>query len=520
MKRLLFLLLLVIFPAAAQTHGGSKLVVVMPFENVSDAPGIDWIGESFPEVLGTRLGVPGLYILPRADRLYALDRVGIPATSRPSRATIYQLADHMDVDYVVIGRYTFDGTSFTARAQVMDVRRMKLSPESIETGALTQLLDIQNALAWNLLRALTSVTQSREAFLRAAPPVRLDALENYIRGVVATESADRIRYLRQATRLNPDYAEAQLLLGRTFFDEKDYEAAIQALGRVPAASPLAAEANFYLGLAAHFTGDHARAEQAFEATAARVPLIEVYNNLGVAQARRGKRTAANFFQRAAAADSRDPDYRFNLGIALYRNGDTAGAIRQLKEAVALRSQDTEARSFLDQLSIATAAGAAIKVPLERIKRNYDETSYRQLAREIHNAREARFVGMAAAQHASAHVDRGRELLAQGVNDEAETEFREAVLLDPTSAEAHLGLARILEARSEFANARSEVQVALQLKATPDAYLLLAMLDVRQNRLDAARENVDRAARLDPAHPGLDAARQAIAARQSARPSSE
>lgn len=522
MRRLLLLLLSFALPVVAQdaAHpGGNKLLIVLPFENASSAPGIDWIGESFPEVLGSRMVAPGLYILPRADRLYAFDRMGIPPTSHPSRATLYRIADQMDVDYVVTGTYLFDGNTFTARAQIMDVRRIRLSPESVETGALTQLLDIQNALAWDLLHTLNVAPGTRDSFLRAASPVRLDALENYIRGVIATEPAEKVRFFKQAVKLKPDYADAQFLLGRAYFEQREYASAITSLARVPQSSIIANEANFYLGLAAHYTGNYEKSEQAFAFTAGHVPLIEVYNNLGVALARRGKRSAADYFQRAAAADPRDPDYHFNLGVALYRNGDVSAAQRQLREALFLRPQDAEAKAFLDQLSTAGVGGLGTKVPLERIKRNYDEPGYRQLAMEIQNAREMRFADMPRPQHAAAHVTRGKDLLGQSLYDEAESEFREAVLLDPTNAEARLGLARILDGRNELAAARAEVQAALQLKATADAYLLLAGLDVKQNRLEAARDSVARAERLDPAHPGIAVLRRAIAARAE-RPATE
>ncbi len=496
----------------------------MPFENASDAPGIDWIGESFPEVLGNRLGGPGRYIIARADRLYAFDRMGIPATSRPSRATLFQIADQMDVDYVISGRYLFDGTTFTVRAQVMDVRRKRLSPEAVEAGALTQLLDIQHALAWDLLRTLQAapLIDSKDSFVRAAAPVRLDALENYIRGIAATDGNDKLRFLKQAVKIDPQYAEAQFVLGRTYFEARDYATAMQALSKVSPTSAVANEANFYLGLAAHYTGNYERAEQAFAFTARQVPLIEVYNNLGVAMARRGKKSATDYFQRAAAADPRDPDYRFNLAVALYRNGDTAGAQRQLLDSLGLRPQDAEAKAFLDQIASPTAAAAPVKAPLERIKRNYDETSYRQVAMEIQNVREQRFSGMTRPAHAAAHVTRGEDLQTQDLNDEAETEFREAVLLDPTNANAHVGMAKILDARNEISAARAEAQAALRLKAagaagTADIYLLLANLDVKQNRLDAARENLQRAERIEPAHSAIAVLRRAIAARQAQGP---
>jgi tetratricopeptide (TPR) repeat protein len=522
-------LLLAVSTALAQTRAGSKLLVVMPFENVSEVPGIDWIGESFPEVLGPRLLSANTYVISRSDRLYAFDRLGIPANSRPSRATLYHIAEEIDVDYVVTGKYHFDGRTFTARAQILDMKRLRLSKEAVESGALTQLLDIQNALAWDLVRNVDPhLTVAKNTFVAASAPVRLDALENLIRGVIASDTSERIKFLKLATRVNPQYAEANFLLGKTYFDLKDYGSATLWLAKVPRTDLLANEANFYLGLALYYTGNFDKAEDAFSFVSSRLPLTEVYNNLGVVSARRGKKTSVEHFQRAVAADPRDADYRFNYGLGLYRNGDITAAQRQLKEAAALRPQDSEIKSTFDlastgaplPLQAPTATGNPVRVPLERIKRNYDEASYRQVALEIQNAREVRLANLPHIEHVSAHVDRGNLLLSQDRNDEAEAEYREAVLLDPTTANGHLGLARVLEAKNDLAAARSEAMAAVQLRGSADAYLMLAHIDLKQNLLDAAQVNLNRALKLDPAHEGVPALQRAIAAKQSEQTHSE
>ena len=54
--------------------GTAQTIVVLPFENESKAPGLEWIGESFPEVLGQRLANAALYVVSREDRAYAFDR--------------------------------------------------------------------------------------------------------------------------------------------------------------------------------------------------------------------------------------------------------------------------------------------------------------------------------------------------------------------------------------------------------------------------------------------------------------
>ena len=45
----------------------------------------------------------------RSERNYAFDRLGIPGAARLSRATIYEIAQQIDADYVVVGSYRSDG---------------------------------------------------------------------------------------------------------------------------------------------------------------------------------------------------------------------------------------------------------------------------------------------------------------------------------------------------------------------------------------------------------------------------
>ncbi len=468
----------------------------MPFENQSRAPGLDWVGESFPETLGPRLTQAGMLVVERKDRQYAFERAGLPVGTRVSRATLFRVAEEIDADYAVLGSYTFDGRTFTARAQLMDLKRLRLMPETVESGALTQLLEIQSALAWDLLRQLQLVPNTaKNSFLNTAAGVRLDALENYVRGVIATEPAEKLKFLREAVRISPAYAEAQFQLGKSLFQANDYDSATAALNKVPPDSALYGEAQFYVGLANYYIGRYEWAEKAFQAVADRVPLIEVYNNLGVIAARRGK-DARDYFSRAAQADTRDADYRFNLAVAMYRAGDTQGAQRQLRDAIALRSQDGEAKSLLE-LVTAGAPFPVTKPPLERVKKNYDESSYRQLASEIAATRELRLAALPTQAHAAEHVKDGNELFAESNGAAAENNFREAILLDPTNAAAHVGLAKVLEAEDQFAEARAEANAANRLKVTVDAFLVLARIDLKQNKTESAADNVARALRVEP-----------------------
>jgi len=509
------LLLGALAPLCAQAPPpDTHTLIVIPFENTSGVPGLEWISEAFPVMLAQRLASPNTYVFTRDDRIRAYDRAGIPSELHASRATIYRIVEQMDVDYAVLGRFSFDGKTFIARAELLDMQRPRLLPECSESGPLPDLIPIQSALAWDLLRQLRpNLSVSREAFLASVPPLRLDALEEYVRGLLAATTSDRIAYLQRAVRLNPAYSDAWLELGKALFADHQDGPAISALARVPESVPASSEANFYLGLAAYAQGDYVRAEAAFTFVANRVPLPEVYNNLGVVNARRGKKSAVGFFQKSVQQDPNDSDYRFNLGVASYVAGDPSFAVQQLKASLAQRP-DPETRTLLDSISAATKPGSAVtvRIPPERMKSNYNESSLRQLFFGLQAAAEARLAKTDPATHARFLVSRGQELLAQGFLAEAGEEFRQAIALDASAAEAHAGLARVLEAGNNPAAARAEAQAALALKPMVEPLLVLARLDLRDNRAEAAAQSVDRALKLEPSNPSALALQRAVAAK--------
>jgi Tfp pilus assembly protein PilF/TolB-like protein len=494
----------------------SRLLLIIPFENTSAAAGTDWISESFPEVLSTRMSPSGFFIMGRDDRLNAFDRLGIPPGAKPSRATLYQVGQQLDADYLVMGDYRVDQPNITAHARLMDMERLRLSPEFTESGPLTNLMSIQTALAWDILNTLVPGIIAKDSFIARFPGQRPDVLENYVRGITATNDQEKIKYFKEAVRLEPTHALAMLQLGKSYYKARDYESAASWLARIPKTDANANEAQFYLGLATFYAGHMEKAENAFQTLAARLPLTEVLNNLGVVAARRGEKTARGYFEKTVLTDPNEPDYRFNLAVTLFREGDTQGAARELRELLAIHP-DAEAKTFLEAVASGTQPA---RIPLERIKRNYDESTFRQIALEIENTNEARLAKSDPASHAAFHVRHGQELLQSGLPGEAEKEFREAVVLDPANAGAHAGLATVLENDQDIAGARNEARMSLKLQPTADAYLVMARLDLAENKSASAAQNLDHALALDPANTAAAALKRDIASGAPAKATSQ
>jgi tetratricopeptide (TPR) repeat protein len=479
-----------------------RTMVVIPFENASPTPGLEWLGESFPETFHEQLDSPVLYVTSREERLRAYDREGVPAGVHASRATLYRLAEQMDVDYVVLGSYKYDGARLTAVAQLLDMRAQKLLPATTESAPLADLGTLQSALAWDLLRSIRSdFSVPKGKYIAGVVPLRLDALEHYVRGMLAATAEEKVVQYREAARLSPDFAQAFLELGKAYYSQRAYEPATAALSQVSRSSAVAREANFYLGLSAYAHGDFAKSESAFEFVAARLPLAEVYNNLGVAASRRGQKKSADYFERAIQNDPSDADYHFNLGVTLAQTGDRADAARELRNALDHRPGDAEAKALLDSLT--TPAGSVIpasattKVPTERIKRNYDEDTFRQMTTQMGGWAEERFARSDPRTHARFHLELGKELMAHGFTTDAEAEFRHAATVDPTSTAPLTALAEDYEARGDFDQARVQAETALRIRESAEAYVIMARLDLRENKTESATQNLNRALQLEP-----------------------
>ncbi|MFK7883630.1 MAG: tetratricopeptide repeat protein [Phycisphaerales bacterium] len=103
-----------------------------------------------------------------------------------------------------------------------------------------------------------------------------------------------------------------------------------------------------------------------------------------------------------------------------------------------------------------------------------------------------------------HVERAHELYDAGRWDEAETELRRALTLNPYQAEWHFNLGLTLEAAGRHVDAATAFERCFQLKSgedSPDANcaILIAMNLIRADQPESALAWLDKAETLDPSN---------------------
>ena len=516
--------------AADIRQPGGRLVLVLPFDNRSGQPNLNWIGDSFPYTLDQRLNSAGFLTIGRDDRLYALEHLGLPDGFRPSRATTIRIAQTLDADYVIVGSFTIVNAGSAAprievQAQVLEVNQLRMSEPLKDSTDLPRLFDVENAIAWKVAQRMDPhFAVAEQTFLAAAGGVRLSSFEDYIRGTSAPTSDERLKRLEAAVAETPGYTPALLALGKEQYAALQYDAAAATLAKVPPNDRVSLEAGYYGGLARFNTAKYAEAESAFAFVASRLPLPEVVNDEGVAASRQGK-DAAPLFTQVIAADPNDADYHFNLAVALLRRNDIPGSTHEVQEALKLRSDDPEATELLTRLQATHGSTANLKAiigsegfdPTTRIRRTWSEASFRQVAFQLDQMRAIQMAALPPAERAKQYSQLGQDYLAQGLIPEAEQEFHSALEADPTNASAHAGLAQVRERSGSPGDARAEADASLKLAPNVAAYLILARLDLQANQLAASATDTSNALRIDPANSAALGMKTALAARGQSLP---
>ena len=520
--------------AAAATERG-RILLVLPFDNRTGQPSLEWIREASAEILSSRLSSAGFAPMSRADRRYALDHLGLPQGFHPSRASSLKLAETLDADSIVVGSYVTDGAGIVVEAQLVDVPHLRMSQPVSARGEMRDMISVFGSLAWKLTRQLDpGFKVSEETFASAGSAQRLDAFEQYIRGITEPDQAERLRHLNQSVLLSPEFSPAWIALGREDYAGQQYEQAAAAFAKVGdknTGAGDALEAGFLRGLSLLFSGNYPRAEEAFAGVARQLPLAAVLNNQGVAVARSGK-DGTPLFRQAVAADAGGADYHFNLAVSLRRHGGSEQeALDELGQCLRAHPNDSEAQALQKAWTkgvrpalpasapVASPAVESVEQadakpdPLERIERGFDAAAFRQAALMVDQVEALRLTTLPPSERAQRLSAQAHDYLDRGLLLEAERIYLSALAVDSRSSAAHAGLAVVRERTGDTEAARKEAVTSLELLPSVQAYLVMVRLDLAAGHMDQVAYEMGEALKIDPkSKQALELQRQ-IAAKQ-------
>jgi tetratricopeptide (TPR) repeat protein/TolB-like protein len=520
--------------APAPNHSLVPVYLVFPFENAGAPPRLDWIGESLEELTIQRLSHAGLQVYSHSGRVNEMDHYGFPDTGKLSRASMLHVAQEMDADYAVFGSFASDGKTLTVNARLMRINPPALLPAVTERGPLDSLMDLHTRITWHLLAATDrNFPLSLVEFSKLQRPLSLAAFEQYIRGLLAGDDDVRLRDLKEAARLEPDWPDPAFAIGEVYFARDDCNSALPWFARIPATNARSVEAAFSIGVCRLRLGQADQAEQVFASLQERLKqslvsggdLPEILNNLGLARAQQGNLAAAQTaVGRARDLDPDEDDYPFNLGLLALRQNELSIAATHFREAARREPDNPEDPAFLiyslqkagknaeAEQERATAVAAlgekalpAIKVDakgdnLLKYQRVITELDTTTLLLELENPSLRPSIAMdtsATRMTPAAHLRLGRQQLIAGHLDAAEQEFRAVIVADPKNAAAHRQLADIYRRQGKLDDAVKELQLCLAVRDSAIERTMLARIYLEQKKPDLARAEVEKAVKLAP-----------------------
>jgi len=404
-----FLVVLTVTLLASVGHAqnvAGDVVMVLPFENTSNRPEYNWVGESFADSLADLLNKPGLIVVSSDERELVYQRLRLPETVIPSRATAIKLARQAKATMIVIGSYSVtppppqENTKEKApvegyvqvTARVIRVNEGRTLGEVMDGawatrqfdygGALTTLQDIHGRLAYQILyQRDKSLPFSQNQLVQEATKIPQRAFEAYVKGVQMNErDPRRANYLKNALRLYEEasggavYPQAAFELGRFYMLDGKWKESTEYFSKLQKKDPHYAEAAFYASLGYAKIGDYSRSLATVVPLSSELPLIGVYNNAGavaVQAAREGKKDdergrlltqGSSFLSRAAESAPEDQMVHFNYGYALFLQNKYSEAADHLRPVITSDPRDGQAyflfAKSLEKTGKAEAATAA------------------------------------------------------------------------------------------------------------------------------------------------------------------
>jgi tetratricopeptide (TPR) repeat protein len=516
----LVLVLAVGFSIKAQ-NASTDVLMVLPFENTSNRPEYNWVGESFADALADLLNKPGLIVVSSDERDLAYKHLRLPETVIPSRATAIKIARQAKATMIVIGSYSVtpppsleaksnekDKSSIEAyvqvTARVIKVDEGRTLGEVIDGGwatrqfdygaPLTTLQDIHGRLAYQILyQRDKALPYSQNQLVQEATKIPQKAFEAYVKAVqIPVRDQVRENYLKNAIRFYADalggavYSQASFELGRTYMARGNWKDATEYFSKLQKKDPHYAEAAFYASLGYMKLKDYSRALAAVVPLATDLPLIGVYNNAGViaVQAARENKNESErarlleqgttFLARAADSAPEDPMVHFNYAYALFLGGKFEEAANQLRPVITADQRDGYAY-FLFAKALAKTGKTEAATAADNQARLYMQSGYAKWETEWEKTQTTSGVGL-----------RMREVLNR---DELFNKTRIAESADNTPSTATqdlLAKARDLYQAGRDDEALPELHRVVVIEPTnAEAYLLSGRINLRHSDQEAA-----------------------------------
>ena len=320
-------------PALAGAAGPS-LAIVFPLEGPAGPTDLQWLGEGIAVSLSGQLRNGELASMDRSDRIRLVESLDLPPGAQLSRGSMIRVGQQAGADYVVMGSYSGSEKSLRVAVRVLEVKTLKLSGEMVANGSLSTLPQMENELAWLILRnnGFGKAT-SRRQFQERIRKVPNSAYAFYVESLNSPSDTEQIQLLRRAVQAHQDFPEAQFALGRLYFSRKDCATAMPHLLLGQNGTNRQTESDFMRSTCRVEQNEPLDAIEPLTQLAQSSRSFAVLNNLGVAYLRKGDTDQGlKYILEAQTLAPTDATAALNLALIYYVQGNHAASMAVLEPA--------------------------------------------------------------------------------------------------------------------------------------------------------------------------------------------
>ncbi|HME24393.1 MAG TPA: tetratricopeptide repeat protein, partial [Acetobacteraceae bacterium] len=357
-------------------------IVVLPFLNLSQDPGADYLVDGIVDSLMTDLSraLPGSFVISRSTAF----------TYKSRQVPVRQIGQELRVRYVLEGSVLVDATRIRVNAQLVDAQTDEhLWAERFDKER-TDILQVQDEIVGRLSRSVgVEMVRNEAERSRSRGADGADAVDLVMRGNALAADLSRkeiaveaVALFNRALTLDPDNVDALVGIAATrtyqlvnLYQTAGREALLHEIeGLIARVIALAPDNIRVLKARAVMLRAQGRFEEAIVADRAVIALNPgdptAYRELGLNALYQGAtEQAADWFRRADRVAPRDRarwTWLQGLGRALLQLGQDAQAIEALRLAVHVNPNNARQRAYLAAAEALTGNPDGAKLHLSRL----------------------------------------------------------------------------------------------------------------------------------------------------------
>ncbi|MGH9863398.1 MAG: tetratricopeptide repeat protein [Candidatus Acidiferrales bacterium] len=324
-------------------------LAILPFQNGSDDPNLDWLGPGLADMLEAEVGQSESLRSVPSDRLHqVLKDLRLSSASSQDPDTLRRVAEFSNADVLVWGKYLKLGNQIRIDANLQDLKRGQMVALKAEALGESDLLQAVNTLAKSIRDNLALSAEARNKLTSTAfrpSTASLEALRAYNEGLALGREGkylEAVKKFEASIQADSQFALAHAKLAQTYsalgYGDEAQRYARQARDLSETLPPQ--ERDLIQAQYARTVNDLDKAIEAYQHLAqARPSDTEILFELaGLYEAKGSMDKAREYYARVLAADPKHLEAMFAAARAEHQSRNYQASLDLLNRALSLAIQ--------------------------------------------------------------------------------------------------------------------------------------------------------------------------------------